>query len=272
MKTALQIITITALMCAPEVVGLGILATRSCLADEIVLRDGRRVPWKSVADDGDSYIVEMKDGKKLTFKKSEVERFAMGDSTADTKPLTGASFTLDPKRSVTTDLIPKAKTEATGGAWKPGVRAIVNPGENPGRTTLSFDHELPEEYDLSLVVERMSGTGGFEIGIVQGDATAAFHFDAFNCAASMFGTIGGQFAAKTEGQVFRPGKARAVRIAVRRDALLVQLDGKDFWKSRLDWKTVSLHGDIPAPEKKRPFVVGYGGGWKIAMFTVSVAK
>src|SRR5262245_1342429 len=94
------------------------LVTLPCFADEILLKDGRRIPWKSVSDGGDAYTVEMKDGKKLTVKKSEVERFVTGDSAPETKPLTGASFALDPKRSVTTDLILKAKVETTGGSWK----------------------------------------------------------------------------------------------------------------------------------------------------------
>src|SRR5574342_822336 len=98
-------------------------------ADELVLRDGRRIPWKSLSAEGDTYTVETRDGKKLTFRKSEVERFSMEDAAPEAKALTGASFLLDPKRSVTTDLIMKAKVEATAGAWKMSGRTLVNTGE-----------------------------------------------------------------------------------------------------------------------------------------------
>lgn len=248
------------------------MAAVPAVADEIVLRDGRRIPWKSVSDDGDAYAVETRDGKRLVLKKTEVDRFATGDSPSDTKPLVGASFTFDSKRTASVDLLPKAKTEGTAGAWKPGFRSVVNTGENPARVTLSFDYELPEEYDLVLQIERVSGTGGFEVGIIQGDATGAFHFDSFACAASMFGMIGGQFGVKTDGQVFRSGKARTVRVSVRKDAALVQLDGKDFWKSRLDWKSVTLFGDVPSPERRRPFLVAGGGAWKVASFSIVSMK
>lgn len=242
------------------------------LADELVLRDGRRIPWKSLSADGDSYTVETRDGKKLTLRKSEVERFSMEDAAPEAKALTGASFSMDPKKSVTTDLTMKAKVEATGGAWKTSGRTLVNTGENPARVSVSFDHDLPEEYDLTLQVERVSGSFGFEIGIVQGDAMGAFLFDAFSSSCSMFGMIGGQYAPKIDGQVFRPGKARIVRISVRRDAALVQLDGKDLWKSRLDWKTVTVFGDIPVPEKRRLFVCAAGGSWKVSTVSMTSLK
>ena len=241
-------------------------------ADELVLRDGRRIPWKSVSTDGDTYTVESKDGKKLTFRKAEVERFSMEDAAPEAKALTGASFSMDPKRSVTTDLLLKAKIEATGGAWKHVGKTLVNTGENTNRVSVSFDYELPEEYDLTLSVERVSGNFGFDIGIVHGDATGTFLFDAFNCGCSMFGMVGGQYAAKTDGQVFRPGKPRIVRVSVRRDAVLVQLDGKDFWKSRLDWKAVTAFGDIPVPEKRRLFICAAGGSWKVSTVSMTSLK
>jgi hypothetical protein len=243
-----------------------------CAADELVLRDGRRIPWKSVSMDGEGYTVETKDGKKMTFKRVEIERFSMDDAAPEAKPLTGATFAIDLKRTVTTDLIMKAKVETTNGWWKQVGKTLVNTGENTGRVSVSFDHELPEEYDLTLQVERISGNFGFDIGIVHGDVTGTFLFDAFNCGCSMFGMIGGQYGSKMDGQVFRPGKSRTVRVSVRRDAMLVQLDGKDFWKSRLDWNAVSAFGDIPVPEKRRLFVCAAGGSWKVSSFTITTAK
>lgn len=251
---------------------LSLAMTSPLLADELVLRDGRRISWKSLSADGETYAVETRDGKKLTIRRSDVERFSMEDASPEAKPLTGASFSMDQKRSVTTDLLLKAKVETTAGAWKLSGRTLVNTGENPSRVSVAFDHELPEEYDLTLSVERVSGNFGFDIGIVQGDMTGTFLFDAFNCGCSMFGMIGGQYASKTDGQVFRSGKSRTVKVSVRRDAVLVQLDGRDFWKSRLDWKTVTAFGDIPLPEKRRLFVCAAGGSWKVSGITLTSAK
>jgi len=247
-----------------------LLCPALCFGDDLILKDGRRIAWKSVTDEGDTYSVEMKDGKKLTLKKSEVERLAVG-SEEPARPLTGATFTMDPKRAVTVDLLPKAKTESTSGAWKTVGRVLTNTGENSARVTVSFDFDMPEEYDLILQVERGGGTGGFDVGIVSGDSTGAFHFDAFSAASSFFGMMSGQFGPKQDGQVFRTGKSRTVKVSVRKDAVLVQLDGKDYWKSRVDWKAVTLLGDIPTPERRKLFLVAAGGSWKVlALSLVSV--
>ncbi len=243
-----------------------------CYADDLVLKDGRRLAWKTLSDEGESYAVETKDGKKLTIKKADVERIAVGGEEPAKQPLTGATFAVDSKKAVIVDLLPKAKTESTNGAWKSAPGLLANTGENPARVTISFDHELPEEYDLNLRIERGGGNGGFEVGIVSGDSSGCFHFDAFGAASSFFGQIGGQFAPKVDGQVFKPGKARVVRVAVRKDAVLVQVDGKDFWKSPLDWRAVTLHGDVPKPEPRKVFLTAAGGAWKVAGFTITQVK
>lgn len=56
--------------------------------DEILLRDGRRIPWKTVTDEGEVYAVETKDGGKLKLKKSEVEKFIV--DRPESKPLAGS--------------------------------------------------------------------------------------------------------------------------------------------------------------------------------------
>lgn len=247
------------------------LLSSVAFGDDLVLKNGQRLTWKTLSDEGDSYAVITKDGKSLTIKKSEVERLALGSEEAP-KPLTGASFSLDMKKAVTIDLLPKAKTEATNGAWKSAPGLLSNTGENKSRVTLSFDCEVPEEYDLNIRIERGGGDLGFELGLVQGDQTGAFHFDSFHSLTSMFGMISGEYATKMDGQFFKPGKARSIRVAVRKDAILVQADGKDFWKSRVDWKAVTLFTDVPAPEKRKLFLCAAGGAWKVQSFTLSHAK
>lgn len=250
-----------------------VLLAMPCLADEIVLKDGRRIAWKSVVDDGDAYSVETKDGKKLTLKKTEVERFANGGQDESGRPvpapLTGATFALDIKRCTTIDLLPRAKTETTSGMWKTSGKTVMASAE--GRATLNFDHEIADEYDLVLQVERVGGNGGLEVGVVSPDGTGAFHFDAYGATSSFFGQIGGQFCAKQDGQMFKPGKPRTVKVSVRKDAVQVQIDGKDLWKNRVDWKTVSLFGDVPRPEARHPFICGQGG-WKVTACTITQLK
>lgn len=243
-------------------------------ADELLLTDGRKVAWKSIADQGDSYAIETKDGQKLTIKKADVEKFVV-DRPPAAPPLTGASFTMDPKKAVTTDLIPKAEVDPKdpGAKWKLAGKALVGAGAWPTRSVLLFDYELPEEYDLSLVVERVgNGNKDFAVGIAAGNALCAFHFDAWDATKSVLALVAGGEGEAVAGQVFRPGKPRVVKVMVRKDDLGVQLDGKDFWKGRVDWKQVTPHQAVIVRSKGKPFLVAAGGDWKVSAFSVIHVK
>src|SRR6185503_2066028 len=79
---------------------LCILLALPALADELVLKDGKRVKWTVLKDLGDSFEVETADGVKLEIKKSEVVKFESKSVTAAKKEeaavgavLTGATFT-----------------------------------------------------------------------------------------------------------------------------------------------------------------------------------
>ena len=241
------------------------------VADDIVLKDGKRITWKTLTDDGTSYSVETVDGKKLTVKKSQVERITVGAQAANTQPLTGASFAVDPKKVVTVDLLPKAKTEATKGAWVAQPGMLSNTGENTSRVTVFFDHEISGDYDMTLRVERVSGKGGLDVGLTYDGFAGAYFFDAFDSASSMFGMVDDDWIGSVKGNVFQAGKPRTVKISVRKDAVLVQVDGKDYWKSRVDWKTITLHKDLKA-EPGKLFLTSYGGGWKVSVCSLTHAK
>lgn len=250
---------------------ISILLASTCFADDLVLKDGKRITWKTLTDDGASYLVETADGKKLTVKKKDVERITVGAQAANTQPLTGASFAMDPKKVVMVDLLPKAKTEATKGAWVAQPGMLSNTGENTSRVTVFFDHEVVGDYDMTLRIERVSGKGGFDVGMTYDGSAGAYFFDAFDSASSMFGMVDGEWIGSVKGNVFQAGKPRTVKISVRKDAVLVQVDGKDYWKSRVDWKTVTLHNDLKA-EPGKLFLTSYGGGWKVSACSIVHAK
>ena len=52
-------------------------------ADELVLKDGKRVEWTSLKDLGESFEVESKGGVKLEVKKSDVARIEFRSRVAD---------------------------------------------------------------------------------------------------------------------------------------------------------------------------------------------
>jgi hypothetical protein len=247
-----------------------------CSADEILLRDGRRIAWKSLVDEGDSYAVETRDDQKLKLKKSEVDRFIVVSEATVKDPapaaLTGASFTLDPKKTATVDLVQKA---STGGqdAWKVAGKSLVASATWPARAVVMFDYELPDEYDLTLTVERVDkGSKDFAVGISTPMGQCSYHFDAWDGTASCLALLSGQEGEHVNATVFKAGKPRLVKLQVRKGALSVLLDGKEFWKGRVDWTTATPHQAVKVREKGKPFLVAAGGDWRVASFSVTFVK
>ena len=247
------------------------LSASACLADDIVLRDGKRISWKTLSDDGDSYTVETANGQKTTVKKSDIDRISIARPDQSV-PLTGAAFAFDAKHTATTDLIPKVDLHG-GDAWKAVGRMLTATASWPTRQTVSFDTDVPDEYDLTAVVERAdSGNKDFAVGIVVGGAQCAFHFDSWDATASSLALIDGAESEKAPGGVFKQGKPRTVRLMVRKGGLVVQLDGKDFAKLRPDWSRVTVHSAVHVQSKSRIFLVAAGGSWKVSTFTMTTAK
>lgn len=247
-----------------------------CAADEILLRDGRRIAWKSLVDEGDSYAVETTDNQKLKLKKSEVDRFVVSRDAAAAKEaavaLTGASFTLDPKKTMTVDLVAKAST-GDQEAWKVVGKTLTASATWPARAVVMFDYEIPDEYDLTLVVERIGqGTKDFAVGISTPAGQCAYHFDAWDGTASCLALLAGQEGEHAAGTVFKAGKPRAVKVQVRKGAVQIVVDGKDFWKGRVDWSTATPHQAVKVREKGKPFLVAAGGDWRVHSFTVTFLK
>src|SRR5258708_23222760 len=80
---------------------LALLWPAALYADELILKDGKNISWKSMTDDGATLTVVTTDGKKLTIRKEEVDKIVIQPS-KDTPPtvLTGASITFDKKKKL----------------------------------------------------------------------------------------------------------------------------------------------------------------------------
>ena len=250
-----------------------LLLALPCMADEIIMKDGRRLSWKSIADDGESYSIETRDGKKLKVKKAEVDHFSGPTDEPLAGPLTGATVEAAKKPAAAAapiDILLKGKAGGDSG-WKYMGRMLVGTATFPTRSVLSFDHDpLPEEYDLAVTVERADdGKKDFDIGIVTPAGSCAYHFDAWDAAKSCLALVNGQEGEYTGGQVFKAGKPRAIKMQVRKDGLTIQIDGREFWKGKVDWSSVGTHPAVKVPDKSRLFLVAAGGAWKVSAFSVT---
>lgn len=260
---------------------LAMLWSVPALSDEITLNDGRRVTWKSLVDQGDEYAVEMPDGTKLRIKKSDIDRVVVGAAAPAGPPLTGASFTINKKKAVTVDLMPKADPSGAGvsGTWKKRGSVLTGSASGFVHAKIPIDYSpVPEEYDLTIVAERKESINGLYFGLLgAGNKLFVMHLD------SVEGTVcgvdvsekdipEGEENPRTVGPAFKNNISRLIKLMVRKDAFIVQLDGHDFIAWKADYARASHNAALTIPQKDRLYMGIYGSTWKISSITLTFSK
>jgi hypothetical protein len=143
----------------------------------------------------------------------------------------------------------------------------VVPGDH---SRLPTSYVPPEEYEVTLVVERKEGVGEFYIGLVGGGKQFTVHFDAGDSAMSGIWQIDGGAAAETgvPGKFFKNGVARTILYTVRKDRVTVRADGKSFINWKATWARVNLHGALTIPEKNVVFFGARAGTFHVTKATI----
>ncbi len=184
----------------------------------------------------------------------------------------------DKKAAGPIDLIPRAELGDGKAAlgWKTIAKGVLAANaEVPNREVVCFDSTpVPEEYDLSLTLERVDArTDDFMVGLVIGEHACTFHFDAYDGGKSFLGLLGlREHSEYAPGGVFKKGKPRAVKVMVRKTTLEIQIDGKKFYKTKpIDWNEASVSDKIHVPSKGKLFLAATSGAWKLSAFTVTSA-
>jgi hypothetical protein len=255
---------------------LAVLAV-PCLADDVVMKDGRVIPWKSLSDEGDSYALVSKDGTVTRVKKADVEKFVIPRDASDAPasgPLTGATFSFGQRKTSSVNLLPKAVLDhaTPSGSWKMAGTALSGEAVFPAWATVPFDYEVPaEDYDLTLTVERLSGVKTFAVGVGTKDGRCGYHFDAYDGTISCLTILAGQEGEHAKGSVFKKGQPKTVKLCVRKDALQIQVDGKEFWKGRVPWASAVVHQNIQLRDPGKVFLSMEGGSFKVHAFAVTTA-
>lgn len=258
-------------------IALCLSITSEATSDEIVLKDGKKIEWRTISDGGDSYQVETSAGIKLTVKKSDIEKMLMNKS-PEQGALTGASFTFDKKKSATVDLLSKVnlKSENTSGTWKWQGGSLMM---TSGRAPIEFT-PVPEEYDLSVTIERREGEGELFVGFVAGGTQGVVRFDvADNGPLSGLEMIDGKTCwewdgdgTTKKGKLFKTGTQRILKLTVRKEALVVQIDGKDLFVWKADWKRISTHRVFSIGSNEHIWIGSSNSGWKISSLSLTFQK
>jgi hypothetical protein len=261
---------------------LSVLLSSSAAADEIVLKNGKTVEWASMKDLGDTYDVETKTGERMKIDKNDIARVVVIPQRVE-GPLTGASFSFDKKtKLVTRDLLAEIdpKRDTVTGDWKKAAGALNGVPVGGAIAKLQFAGiVLPDEYDITLVTERKTGANQLTISLFS-PLGKRFNLNMDTLSSQWTGIYlaGGKQTeekASIPGKFFETGKTRTLQIMVRKDAFVLQSDGKDYivWKG--DWSRVVApdpnQWGVPN-EKAMYLAVLPGATYSITRLTVTLPK
>jgi hypothetical protein len=247
-------------------------------ADEIQTKDGKKIEFKALVDMGDSFEITTPTGAKVTVKKEDFDKLVLAG--AKEAPLTGASFTFDKKlklNSVNLLGVVNPKKDSVGGEWSVSGAGLAGTSAQSGHVKCQVDYPLPEEYDLAMTVERKDGKDDIFVGLVGGGRQFTVSFDSWGADWAGLALIDGNGPNASglgiQQKVFSPGKERQLKFMVRKEGIVVQVDGKDFMAWKADWSKISVHPSLAVPKKNVVFVgIAGGGGLKIKAMTVSSPK
>lgn len=244
-----------------------------CLADEVVLKDGRRIEWKSIEDSGDNaYVLVTPEGNRITLKRTDVESFA---KTEHVSALTGASMTFDKKVKLdVNDLLRKVESEKDylSGAWKAladGTLQCARPAQISTSRVQARHAPTSDEYNLTATVERVEDGDNIGFGLIApGGNRCTFVFDLENGTESGLLLPDQKREGVVKGKQFSPKKPRTVTFMVRKAGLVVQLDGKDFSTIRTDWSKVAPYPGV-GPNDQGFSIAALTTGVKVSRWMVS---
>ena len=248
------------------------------MADELILKDGKKIEWKLLSDEGDTYEVSTPQGTKVTVKKDDVERLAKSRLP---EVLTGATFTFDKKRKLeTVDLFTKIdpKKDVVGGSWKFVGSSLVGTRTGADNAKLQIGFTPQEEYDLMMTIERKETLGdapGIMIGLIGGGKQFGFFLDragGLNGPTLIDGQNNLNNGLGIPGKFFEKGKPRTIVFMVRKEALIVMVDGKDYFSWKADWNKVSVEAFFAVQSKNTLFLAIESATFQIQKAVVTTPK
>jgi len=205
-------------------------------ADELVLKDGKRIEWKVISDEGDTYEVTTPQGTKITVKKDDVESFTKKVDSV----LTGATFTkLTKSKTLNGFALFDPKKDLFGG---PDVESkfkgqtLVCDWKSDSPTRLQIPVKIPEEYDFLITIERKESFSDFYIGLIGGGIPFLVRFDADTKTG-----IPSWKMTDMGGQLLKKGQQSTISCYVRKDSLIVMVDKKEV----VNWKGDSWKFTLP---------------------------
>lgn len=242
-------------------------------ADTLILSDGRVVEWKALSENGDVLEVTTTDGKVIVVRKEDVSKVTF---TTNKGVLTGASFTLDSKKSgkpVNLLSILEPKKISEDGDWKLVSGSLVGrSAQSDTAYKVSVPFSPPEEYDIEADVTRKEGDSEIMFVVVAWGKQFAVHFDHAHGQGSGVSQVDGLWCSSSPtgkpGKVFSNGKQRTVSISVRKERLAVKVDNQAFYEWSEGGARLSLPAAHSPKSKDHLGIVIANAGYRVSRFTL----
>lgn len=170
-----------------------------------------------------------------------------------------------------------ARADAIGGAWAVENGVLISGKEEWARVQMPYTP--PDEYDLTIVVERREGMDALGIGLGQGKTVFSVWIDGFPAKGGLTGLdqLDGLLLenspASVKGTFLANQKPSTIDIAVRKGGVKVSIDGKAVLAWAGNFSRLSKSPVWQQRDPKAPILVGaFGSRYhfsKIALTPVS---
>ncbi len=158
------------------------------------------------------------------------------------------------------------------GEWSSAADQLISPID--GMTRLGVPYVMPDLYDLTLTVERTSGTRGFGLVFPVQGQPAALVIDGQNASQTKLANgSGGQSTDEPvfEGQLLFPNRPVEFFIQVRRGRISVAADGKEIlkWKGDASYFQPSVRESFSNPKPRELMLVSLASAFRVSKLDVS---
>jgi len=156
--------------------------------------------------------------------------------------------------------------DAVAGTWTRDGEVLSSPAVPFGR--LQLPALPPDEYDLTLGVERKSGIDSFNLGLTSGGRPCVVIFDGMkNGDTSGIDLVGGKGFMENEttykGRLLLQDQPAQIVCAVRKDRITVSVDSRKIIDWAGDSGKLSAYRGWAVPEPRALFVGSYESGFRV---------
>ncbi len=155
------------------------------------------------------------------------------------------------------------KRDVIEGDWKYTGKVLTFAGDKEW-SRIQVPYKTPEEYDLTVVAERIRGTEILIIGLVVDGHQATVVLDGWGGGVSGLERIDGKVSQDNEttrrGWRFTNGKPTTIVCKVRKGVVSVTCDGEEIVEWKGDARRLSIVGGWKVPDENQLFLGGWKGG------------